>query len=121
MKFKKGKDERRNLSGRPRNVPNKVSNELRKWVLDVVNDRREQFLNDLDNAEPDRRLQMFEKLLAFCLPRPQSIETELEFEYKFMSRLLEKTPDKFLDTLEQRLIRLNTLSNNLNQIEDEKQ
>lgn len=110
MKFQKN-DDRINRNGRPVGSRNRVNAELREWVLATVNDNREQFLKDLAEVEPEKRLMIYERLLSFVLPKPQTIELDLSLEYKYLERLLKNAPAEAIEEITQKLITLNIESN----------
>jgi hypothetical protein len=117
MKFQKN-DDRINRSGRPLGAKNRVNAELREWVLQTVNDNREQFLKDLQAVEPEKRLLIIEKLISFVLPKPQSIEVDLSAEYRHLERLLQNSPDEYIEKVTEKLLKLNLKANENEQIED---
>jgi len=110
MKFQKN-DKRINRSGRPLGAKNRVNAELREWVLQTVNDNREQFLKDLSEVEAEKRLMIIEKLISFVLPKPQSIELDLSVEYRYLEKLLKNAPDEAIEAITEKLITLNLESN----------
>jgi hypothetical protein len=110
MPFQKN-DDRINRSGRPVGAKNRVNAELREWVLQTVNNNKAQFLKDLAEVEPEKRLMIIEKLISFVLPKPQSIELDLSMEYKYLERLLKNAPAEAIDLITEKLITLNIDSN----------
>ncbi|MDD6356696.1 MAG: hypothetical protein PUG15_01180 [Bacteroidales bacterium] len=58
-----------NPNGRPKGTPNKVTATIRQWIVNLINDNREQLEQDFQNLEPKDRLQMLEKLLPYILPK----------------------------------------------------
>ncbi|GAB6395406.1 MAG: hypothetical protein MdMp024_1718 [Bacteroidales bacterium] len=68
MKFQKGHIA--NPNGRPKGSPNKATADLRKWVKELLDGNREQFIRDMQELEPYQRLVVWEKLLAYVLPKP---------------------------------------------------
>jgi hypothetical protein len=63
--------------GRKKGTPNKITGDLRSWVNDVLNDNREQVIQDLRCVEPDKRLMFFEKLLNYAIPKMQQSDLKL--------------------------------------------
>ena len=82
MGLKKGMTN--NVNGRPPGTPNKVSADLRKWIMDFLDDNREQVLKDWKSLESKDRLILFERLLKYSLPTLQatSITTNETLEIK---------------------------------------
>ena len=58
MSRKKGEQK---TGGRIKGTPNKVTNDLRTWVNDLLNDNRQQIIKDLKMLEPQQRVMIFEK------------------------------------------------------------
>lgn len=55
--------------GRQAGTPNKATATVRNWIVELINNNREQIEQDLQQLEPKDRLLMFEKLLPFILPK----------------------------------------------------
>lgn len=52
---------------------------LREWIEELVNLYREQIAADIDSLPPLERLKIMEKLMAYALPKPQTISiTEIK-------------------------------------------
>jgi hypothetical protein len=67
-----------NPAGRPKGSTNKTGTELRERITSFIEDRWEQVEADFDALEPKDRLQFFEKLLTYALPKLQSVNHEGE-------------------------------------------
>lgn len=72
MAFKKGKSG--NPSGRPPGAKDKKSEKIRKWLLDIVENRRTSLSDDLDAVDPATRLNFIAKILPYVAPRLASVE-----------------------------------------------
>jgi len=68
MPFAKGKSG--NPTGRPKGIPTKSTDELRKFVHSFLDDNRETLQSDFDKLEPKDRLAFYERLLKQVLPAP---------------------------------------------------
>ncbi len=73
------KGQTNNRAGRPKGTPNKVTADMRGWINEVLSNNRAQFESDLKNLEPQQRVAMFEKLLAYSVPKLQSIEQKIDY------------------------------------------
>ena len=72
MAFKKGKSG--NPSGRPPGSKDKKSEKIRKWLLDIVENRRDMIADDLDAVDPATRLNFIAKILPYVAPRLASVD-----------------------------------------------
>lgn len=53
-----------NPNGRPKGTPNRVTSTIRSWIVDLINDNREQIQKDLKALDPKDRLSFIEKAIA---------------------------------------------------------
>lgn len=72
MAFKKGISG--NPSGRPRGAKDKKSEKIRKWLLDIVENRRDTIADDLDVVDPATRLNFIAKIMPYIAPRLASVD-----------------------------------------------
>ncbi len=93
-KFKKGQSG--NPSGRKPGVSNKITKELRDRIKDFLEGKWSQIEDDFDALESKDRVQLFEKLLQYVLPRMASMDIEGEIDLRTLS---EETLDKIADRL----------------------
>ncbi len=68
MPFQKG-DKNINRSGRP-GKPNKSTEEMRQFVGDLLNENKERIRQAIKNADEDKLLTIFDRLLKHYLPSP---------------------------------------------------
>lgn len=69
-----------NPKGRPKGSKNKVTRNLREWVYEWCEGNQRQFKRDLDELTPKERIDVFLKLLSYCLPRLQAVQAEIKTE-----------------------------------------
>ena len=93
-KFTKGQSG--NPSGRKPGVSNKITKELRDRIKDFLEGKWSQIEDDFDALESKDRVQLFEKLLQYILPRMASMDIEGEIDLRTLS---EETLDKIADRL----------------------
>lgn len=68
-----------NPHGRKRGSRNKNLEDIRSFVEGLINDNRAQIKLDMANLEPEKRLQIWERMLSYVLPKLQAIEAKMEF------------------------------------------
>lgn len=71
--------------GRKKGSANKVTNNLREFVNSLLNDNREQIIEDLQEVEHAERLRIYEKLLSYVIPKMGS--TELKADEHFVKQI----------------------------------
>ena len=98
------------LGGRAKGTPNKVTSDLKTWVASILDGGREKFLESLDGLEPSEYVRVFTGLLNYVLPKQQavSVEAQVEAEYKMLERLIETSPDDFVDKIAEKIVALST-------------
>ena len=93
-----------NIAGRPKGTPNKITADLRSRISDFLNDNWERLQNDFDKIDPKDRLNFYEKLLQYGVPKLQSMELTNVLN-------IEKLTDKELDILIERIKNEQTAKN----------
>jgi uncharacterized protein (UPF0305 family) len=69
-----------NPKGRPRGTPNKTTSEVKGWIAGLIDRNRRQLEKDLKALEPRERWQVIEKLMAYTVPKMQSVEARIDLE-----------------------------------------
>lgn len=67
-----------NPNGRPKGAVDKVNRDLRAKVNQLIEVNFETIQTDIDNLEGKDRLMFIEKLLKYCLPTLQSVESKTD-------------------------------------------
>jgi deoxyribodipyrimidine photolyase-like uncharacterized protein len=60
--------------GRKAGTPNKVTQDVREWLTQLVEGSREQIERDLQSLDPKDRLQALEKFMQYTIPKLQAVE-----------------------------------------------
>ncbi len=96
--------------GRKKGTPNKVTSDLKAWINQFIQDNKETFEEDFHKIDPDRRVQVFEKLLSYAIPKMQAFDIRQEFSE--LERLLDRTPDEAVEQIARKIIELNSKNRN---------
>lgn len=67
-----------NPNGRPKGTPNKVTKDIRRFILNLLETNQAAVKRDLKAVEPKDRLLFYEKLLQYAIPKAQTIKMEIE-------------------------------------------
>lgn len=76
MAFQKGK---KKTGGRKKNVPNKVTVDLRELITGLLTDQFNQVTEDLRELNPKDRVAAWIKLLEYSLPKLQRNDEVIDF------------------------------------------
>lgn len=58
-----------NPNGRPKGSPNKITKELRSFVADLLDENREQIIEDFKKISPKERLLILERYMQYVIPK----------------------------------------------------
>lgn len=87
-------DGRGRIGGRSKGTPNKVTSTVKDWISQLIDDNRSQIEKDIKRLSPKDRLQMFEKLMQYVIPKQQSVKADID-----LSKLSESQLDLIVDEL----------------------
>lgn len=68
----------RKTGGRQAGTPNKITGTLKEFVANLVDDNREQIVNDLKTLRPKDRLAVLERLMQYVLPKQQAVSADVD-------------------------------------------
>ncbi len=68
----------RKTGGRRAGTPNKITGTLKEFVANLVDDNREQIVNDLKTLRPKERLAVLERLMQYVLPKQQAVSGKVD-------------------------------------------
>jgi len=106
---RKKNDGRGRLGGRQPGSQNKVTKDLKEWITKTITSQQATIEKDFEALESKDRIMLFEKLLAYVVPRRQSIDVSQE--YKELERLLNTLPDEAIEAISNKIINLNKENN----------
>jgi hypothetical protein len=74
------KDGAANRKGRPKGAKNKVGQDLRQLVSDLLEQQFEKVQHDFNELRPSQRVRMFAELLPFAIPKMREVDTTIKLE-----------------------------------------
>ncbi len=83
-----------NPNGRPKGRPNKITQDTRAWLSAVIDKNRRQMERDLKALEPKERLQIFERLMQYVIPKQQATTATVDLE-----RLTDEQVNQVINTI----------------------
>ena len=88
-----------NPNGRPKGTPNKITGETKNWIQQLIDGNRQKLEQDLMNLEPMERWRIVEKLLAYVMPKMQSVEADVNLN-KLADEQLEHIINQITNSIE---------------------
>ena len=94
--------------GRQKGTPNKVTTPTKEWLGSLLENKREQFEEYLDNLEPNEFIKVYSNLLSYHIPKMNSvnIDAQINAEMNALTRLLETAPEEAVDKIADRMLEL---------------
>jgi hypothetical protein len=68
---------RHKTGGRQAGTPNKITGTLKDFVANLVDDNRQQIIDDLKALRPKERLAVLERMMQYVLPKQQSVSADV--------------------------------------------
>ena len=65
--------------GRQAGTPNKVTETLKEFVVNLLDDNREQIKDDLKALRPKDRLAVLERFMQYVIPKQQAVNADVDF------------------------------------------
>lgn len=75
MSRKKGSPK---TGGREAGTPNKITGPLKDFVANLLDDNRQQIIDDLKSLRPKERLAVLERMMQYVLPKQQSVSADVD-------------------------------------------
>ena len=95
-----------NPNGRPPGSRNKANSEIKAVFQDILNENIQTLREDIAGLTSEKRVQALLKIAEFLLPKPQNLDIQLE--YRELERLLQSTPEKYVEQLTAKVLELHT-------------
>ena len=96
MPFKKGQSG--NPAGRKKGEKNKVTNDVKKWLLDLFNTQSKTLKTDLKAMKPRERWEIIAKILPFIVPKLQAMNARVD-----MNALTEEQLTTIIEAIKEEL------------------
>jgi len=88
--------------GRQQGTPNKTTSEIRELITEFVSINWQRVQTDFEQLEPKERLQFFEKLMQYAVPKMQSVNYEFELDSK-LQKLSEEELDEIIERISENI------------------
>lgn len=70
--------------GRQKGTPNKLTKKVRETITDIVSNyfSSDKVESDIELLKPKERVEVMEKLAAYCIPKLQSVDLDADIDAK---------------------------------------
>lgn len=68
---------RQKTGGRQAGTPNKITGTLKDFVANLIDDNRQQIIDDLQDLRPKERLAVIERMMQYVLPKQQAVSADV--------------------------------------------
>lgn len=94
--------------GRKKHTPNVITSEVKTWLSLLIDNNRSLLESDLKKLDSYQRWVIFEKILSYLIPKQQAVDikTAKEAEYEALGKLIDTTPEQFIDEVTSRILKL---------------
>lgn len=94
--------------GRKAGPPNKASNDIKKWVANILDSGRDEFVRRLASLDDRDYIRTYTGLLGYVMPKlsPTTPEELLKKEKEMLQDLLLSMPEQTIDKVTKRLFEL---------------
>lgn len=83
-------------TGKPLGAKNKVTTDMRQWLSNFIDSKRNQLEKDWKALEPRERIIMFEKMLRYTLPTLSATSLTTDF-----NKMSDENLDRIINELKQ--------------------
>lgn len=87
-----------NPSGKPKGATNKASRPLKENISEFLNKNWKKIERDINKLDPYARVQAYEKLMAYVLPKQKSIDANVTVEQR-LAGMTDEQLNKLIDAV----------------------
>lgn len=87
-----------NPAGKPKGATNKANRPLKENISEFLNKNWKKIERDISQLDPYARVQAYEKLMAYVLPKQKAVEANFTIEKK-LSGMSEAQLDRIIDLI----------------------
>ena len=87
-----------NPAGKPKGATNKASRPLKENISEFLNKNWKKIESDIRKLEPYERVQAYEKLMAYVLPKQKSIDANVTVEQR-LAGMTDEQLNKLIDAV----------------------
>lgn len=69
-----------NPNGRPKGSANRVTTEMRQWIRNLIESRKDQLKADFEMLDAAERWRLTEKLIQYIMPKMQHLNANISVE-----------------------------------------
>lgn len=74
--------------GRQAGTPNKITESLKEFVSDLLNDNRDQIKEDLKVLRPKERITAYLSMMQYVLPKQQAVSADVDLNDNILQNLV---------------------------------
>ncbi len=87
-----------NPAGKPKGATNKANRPLKENIADFLNKNWKKIENDISKLDPHSRVQAYEKLIAYVLPKQKAVDANLTVEQR-LAGVSDDQLNKIIDSI----------------------
>ena len=94
--------------GRKKGTPNRITAETRNWLQKFLKGKRADIVEAWDKLKPVEKIEAYQKLLSYIVPKQQAATAELEtrIELNQIAKTLDELPDEAITQLATKMLEI---------------